>query len=320
MSTDRVGVAAGWQDEFTVMDDGPHDPGDDFYYNETWWFSFFVPERGIGAWLYSGIRPNAGVSTGGLWLWDTKGADPWEIPFYEDFRHLKLPSAPDACATRIALANGNTCTTVEPGSVYDLAYDDRHRASAWLRFTATERPVPLRPGTPPYPKASHYDQTGRVIGYVVLDGERIEVDCYAMRDRSWGTRKERGYRTVGYTWLASEGQSLLAFSAPVPVGDDPVYAGYARDGADVSYVTAGRRLVRRDPRRGWITGINLDVTDEQGRKISARGEAVSRMFLPHSTSVCVASLVEWDLDGTRVYGEDQDVWPLREWRELSAWR
>lgn len=315
---DRVNEESAWQDEFVPADDGPHDPGDDFYYNETFWFSFWVPERGIGAWLYSGIRPNAGVATGGLWLWDRHGADPWEIPFYEQFSWLKLPAVADS--RRVVLANGNSVTTVESGMVYDLGYDDRQRLTAELRFTGLERPVPLRPGTPPYPKAAHYDQTGRVTGHVVLDGERIEVDCYAMRDRYWGTRKERGYRTVGYSWLADGDQSVLAFSTPTPVGEDEVYAGYLRRGDKVSRVVSGLRSVRRDPQRGWITDMNLDVEDEDGNRFSARGDAVSRLLLPHSTSVCAATLVEWTTGGTRLFGEDQDVWPLPQWRSLSQRR
>jgi hypothetical protein len=305
---------AQWKEEFAPADDGPHDPGDDFYHNETFWFSFFVPERGLGAWLYSGIRSNAGVTSGGLWLWDRHGTAPWEIPFYEQFSWLKPPASADA--RRLVLANGNSVTTVEPGMVYDLTYDDRQRMTAELRFAGLERPVPLRPGTPPYPKASHYDQTGRVSGHVVLDGERIAVDCYAMRDRSWGTRKERGYRPVGYTWLAGADQSVLVYSKPTAEGKDEIYTGYLRRGDKVSYVASGLRSVRRDPEHGWITGIDLELADEDGRRFSARGDAVSRTLLPHATSVCAATLIDWTAGETRLSGEDQDVWPLHEWRTL----
>lgn len=65
------------------------------------------------------------------------------------------------------------------------------------RFEALEPPVPLRTGGPPYPKAHHFDQTGHVTGMITLDNEPIAVDCFAMRDRSWGPRPERGYRRVG---------------------------------------------------------------------------------------------------------------------------
>ena len=54
---------------------------------------------------------------------------------------------------------------------------------ARLRFEAVEPPVPLRTGEPPYPKARHFDQSGRVTGTVTRDGDPIAVDCYAMRNR-----------------------------------------------------------------------------------------------------------------------------------------
>ena len=41
-------------ENFAPSDDGLHEPGDEFYFNETYWFSFFAPERGLGGWLYSG--------------------------------------------------------------------------------------------------------------------------------------------------------------------------------------------------------------------------------------------------------------------------
>ena len=141
-----------------------------------------------------------------------------------------------------------------------------------------------------------------------------------MRDRSWGTRKERGYRPVGYTWLADASQSLLVFAKPAPDGEDEIYSGYVRRGDTVSYIVSGRRSVRCDPVHGWVTGMDLEAVDERGSRISARASAVSRMLLPHSTSLCVATLLEWDVAGARVYGEDQDVWPMREWRMLTRRR
>jgi len=303
-------------EDFAPSDDGLHDPGDDFYFTETYWFSFFAPERGLGGWLYSGVRPNAGVTAGGCWIWDRSGTDPWEIPFFEQFNWLKSPSRADA--HQLVLPNGNTVTTVDPGETYDLSFDDRDRLTVQLRFSAAERPVALRPGTPPYPKASHFDQTGHVSGHLLLDGDRIDIDCYAMRDRSWGPRRERGYRPMAYTWLAAGPTSLLTYSRPTGPGTDTVYAGYLRRGDVISYVASGTRRTRRDPDKHWITDIVMDVADDGGRTLSAHGRAVSRMILPTATSVCVNSLMEFTVDGKKIHGEDQDVWPMNAWRTMPA--
>lgn len=304
-------VTIDWDNGFLPADDGLHEPSDNFYENETFWFSFFVPERAMGAWLYSGIRQNAGVSTGGLYVWDGTATTPSDIPFYESFSWLRPPT--EAGPDLVALPNGITITTVEPGMVYDLTHTDRDRVSVSLRFEGLEPPVPLRAGAPPYPEASHFDQTGHVTGHLTLDGERIEVDCFAMRDRSWGTRTERGYPRVGYTWLADAETSLLTFSRPID-GTEGVYAGYLRRNDQVSRLVSGKRTVERDPIEGWITSMTIDATDEQGNQVLTTGTASSRLILPGATNVCVNSVLKWEIDGRSVFGEDQDVWAMKDWR------
>jgi hypothetical protein len=207
-----------------------------------------------------------------------------------------------------------TVTVREPGRVYALGYDDRDRIVVDLRFEALEPPVPLRSGQPPYPAATHYDQTGRVTGVVQLDGERIDVDCWAMRDRSWGPRPERGYHRVGYTWAAHPTLSWVAYTAPGDDAADHVHAGYLRRGEELAQLTGGRRTVTRDARHGWVTAIDVELTDGAGRVVHAHAEALSRLVLPGATSLCVNSVLRWDVDGQVLYGEDQDVWPLAEWR------
>ncbi|MFZ2178439.1 MAG: hypothetical protein WAW17_31310 [Rhodococcus sp. (in: high G+C Gram-positive bacteria)] len=296
---------------FTAADDYLHAVSDNFYESETYWFSFFVPERNIGAWIYTSVRQNAGVTAGGLWMWDDTATNPWDIPFYEHFSALKLPKTVDKT---VRSPTGSSVSVVEPGMVYDLHYEDRDRITVDLTFRGLEEPVPLRQGAPPYPAASHYDQTGHVTGTVVLDGERIDVDCFAMRDRSWGPRTERGYRRVGYTWLASPGCSLLTYSSPTPTTDD-IHSGYLRTGADLRPVASGHRKVTRDPSHAWVDALDITVVDEHGTEFTATGTARSRFILSNATSVCVNTLLEFDVDGETVFGEDQDVWPIKDFRQ-----
>ena len=303
--------SASMDDSLTPADDGLHDAGDDFYGTETFWFSFFVPERRIGAWLYTTIRRAAGICGGGLWIWDDAGAAPWDLPFYEQFSWLRPPA--DTGPEKLAFPTGMTVAVREPLMSYDLGYDDRNRCRVDLRFDAVEPPVPLRSGAPPYPRAHHFDQIGRLTGAVTLDGERIAVDCHGMRDRSWGRRTERHYSRIGYTWAGDAGTSLLAYSRPTGAGDD-VYTGYLRRGSDLGKLVAGRRRVVRDPGHAWVTSMELEIEDESGRALAATGEAVSRMILPGATSVCVNTLMRWAIGGQTIWGEDQDVWPLDEFR------
>lgn len=301
-------------EKFSDADDYFHRVSDSFYETETFWFSFFVPERNLGGWIYTTVRQNAGVSGGGLWMWDHTATNAWDIPFFENFSALKVPSVDGAT---IKSPTGAVISVVDPGMVYDLRYDDRDRVQVELTFRGLETPVPLRSGAPPYPSASHYDQTGRVTGTVVLDGEPIDVDCYAMRDRSWGPRTERGYTRVGYTWLAGPDTSLLTFSAPTAATDD-IHSGYLRTGAKVRSLVSGHRKVRRDPTNAWVEGLDIAAVDENGTEFTATATACSRFILPGATSVCINTLLEFDVDGRILYGEDQDVWPISGFRRARA--
>ena len=64
-------------------DDNFHAFSDDVWETETAWFSFNVPERKMGGWLYGFIRPNLGVCTAAVFLYDDRGSSPWEALFYE---------------------------------------------------------------------------------------------------------------------------------------------------------------------------------------------------------------------------------------------
>ncbi|SEG88551.1 hypothetical protein SAMN04489712_12229 [Thermomonospora echinospora] len=304
------------EDRFTPADDDLHPSSGDFYETETFWYSFFVPERKIGGWLYASVRSTLGATGGGMWMWDATGTDPWELPFFEQFGHLKPPVVRGPGC--IDFPTGLSITTREHGMSYDLRHEDRHRVQVQFRFDALEEPVPLRRGAPPYPKASHYDQTGRLTGHIILDGEHIDVDCHAMRDRSWGPRHERGYRRVGYTWAASPEISLLTYTAPDGTDLEHVYTGYVRRDGQVARIVDGRREVLRDPAENWVTGISLEVRDELGRVTTGRAEGLSRMFLPGATSLCLNTSLRWTIEGRTVNGEDQDVWPIREWARTSS--
>ncbi len=57
-------------------------------------------------------------------------------------------------------------------------------------------------------KPRHLDQFGRVTGTLVLHGEEIPIDCYAMRDHSWWHLrpeqwKDNGGRSTYITGMAS---------------------------------------------------------------------------------------------------------------------
>jgi hypothetical protein len=56
---------------FSPRDDGFHfdQMSNDWWETETAWFSFHHPERQLGGWFYTMVRPNIGTVAGGAWVW-----------------------------------------------------------------------------------------------------------------------------------------------------------------------------------------------------------------------------------------------------------
>lgn len=303
-------------------DDDFHPPTNDRWFHETVWFWFFVPERRLGGWLYSWLRPNVGVSGGGCWIWDDSGISPLEVPYYAGYTNLPLPEA--SGLGDIRFPNGVSITTHEPLRRYQLEYADRDLISVDLEYDAVMPPwVARATGSEHASRAAtgeqpsdvyHFDQVGRVSGELVLGGERVEVDCLAIRDRTWSVRPERwkdGH--VGYSNGAREGEAFLVSGTGTQVR-----SGYLLRDRRRRSLVSGIREIEREPDHGYLKRIFVDAEDTEGRRITAVGEPVSRMAvpIPGVHGVVWTSLLRWSIGGETAWGEDQDAWPLHAWRRF----
>jgi len=295
---------------FTARDDGFHfaDMGDDWWATETVWFSFHHPERRLGGWFYTMARPNIGTIAGGAWIWDDSAHLPWEVLYSANYSALPIPAGQDL--TDIALPTGVSIKVLEPCMSYALGYDDGERLQARLRFDGVMVPEALTATGSTFGSAHHFDQFGRVSGHIDLLGERIEIDCLAMRDRTWGRRPENRPRQAAYiTAMADQDFGFLAVTNVQPDGEPIAYGFLRRDGRNAG-IAKGERSVQRDPDTGMTTRIELRLTDQEGRELNATGEPVSRIVINRHTFIDINSLIRWDLDGTTAWGEEQDMWPV----------
>ena len=302
---------------FIARDDGFHfdQVSDRWWETETAWFSFHHPGRKLGGWLYTMVRPNIGTVAGGVWIWDDSAHLPWEVPYSTNFSALQLPRDQDL--TDITLPTGVSIKMVEPTKTYDLGYSDGEALQLSLRFDAVMAPQPLTAVGSTFGHANHFDQIGRVTGEIVLHGERIEIDCLAVRDRTWGPRPENRPRQAAYvTGVATADHGFLAVSNGSS-GADPISYGFLRREGRTVNLSEGQRTVRRDDATGWIAEITIDAVDSEGRSLRAIGTPASRITINRHTFIDVNSLIHWDLDGAEAWGEDQDMWPVHTW---SAYR
>ena len=289
--------------------------GDHWWATETAWFSFHHPQRRVGGWLYTMVRPNIGTVAGGAWVWDDTAWLPWDVLYSTNFSALQLPPATDL--RDATLPTGVRIRAVEATRCYDLGYDDGDRLRVDLRFRGVMAPEPLRAVGSTFGSAHHFDQLGRVTGTVDVLGERLTIDCVAMRDRTWGPRPEHRPRRAAYvTGATADGHGFLAVTS-TSADEDPVAYGFSRREGRTVGLTAGRRVVRRHRRHGWVEHVEITATAEDGSALRAVGEPVSRMIVNRHTFIDINSLVRWELDGEVAWGEDQDMWPVHTFAAAS---
>ncbi len=288
-----------------------------------------MPERNLGGWAYCQARPNANICNGGAWVWDDRAAYPWELAYRAEYSGLQLPARAERDMRDFEWPNGVHVRTREPLTSYAVRYSDPGALEIDLLFEAIMAPNLHPDGVAPFVKGVHFDQAGHLTGTMVLHGDEIPIDCYSVRDRSWGPRplgrpkpqaagdgskssegKAGSFGGVGYSFcVAGPGEAWLTYALPGPEVE-PVVCGFLLRGGRYGHILAGERHVRFDARTGWPLSIELEAVDEFDRPLSVRGEVVSRHWRGHGGD----SLVHWTWDGdTEGWGEDQSYFNRAQW-------
>jgi hypothetical protein len=328
------------QPVLTAADDNWHDYSQHWWETETAWFSFNVPDRRMGGWLYNQVLAVQGVCNGGAWVWDDSPAG---ARYEVNHRGLPFPDRGDL--RRISLPNGNSIEVLEPLMKYRTRYSDPGRFEADLVHDGIMAPHSHPVGAWPFWATRHFDQPMHVTGTIVLFGEKIDVDCFSVRDRSWGPRPagptppgkklapgalprpNRPRRadfphSVGYCFgIRDEREAFLAFTDPWlddtgRVSDD-LDAGYLlRDGVYAPFVE-GFRTTELAPDTSFIRAVHLEAIDTLGRELVADGGLVARHGEQGPSGT---GLFQWTWSGgCHGYGEDQSFGPPG-WLEAVAER
>ena len=115
----------------------------------TWW-GFMVPERSLGGMLYTLFRPNLGVVSVVVQVWDAGAVEPWLAPYARQLWHLPHPTG-DLTDCEVG---GLRLECLEPLTAYRLRFDDDDLMSLDLEFRGLSAPheVPVGGGS------GHFDQ------------------------------------------------------------------------------------------------------------------------------------------------------------------
>lgn len=331
---------------FVAADDNFHTPPDDNpFWTETTWWSFNVPERKLGGWLHAEFHTNRGTATWRVYVWDPRGAQPGDLRYFRMATDVPVTDPNPDLRDITVPGGGFSVRMLRPLRDYRIEFCDAEADFA-VRFTfqGVHDPRRYTPGEPPFMEHTHLDQLGHVTGELVLPGERIAIDCYSIRDRSWAPRggprpprdksaarttddfdrvrhrggprwreieRERGRGRIQYIFGHSGAQTGFLAFVRVADGDaagfSPLNHGWMlRDGRfELLDKSASRMKNYRDPVTGWSSHMDVHLTDVTGRVMDTEGFTVSHICERGGGST---ALMRWDLDGEIGWGEDQDIW------------
>jgi hypothetical protein len=282
-------------------DDRFHPPAaPDPHWTETAWFGFMVPERALGGTVYALFRPNLGVSSLAVYVWDASAHEPWRVPYGRTLSHLPFPAGD---LTDLSLA-GLRLRCRAPLERYELAYADGERLRLELRYDALAPPhaVGVAGGR------GHLDQPCRVSGTLVLRGEAIAVDAFDMRDRSWSVRDDLHSVRASYSYAIASARDAFLAAGFEQDGVSRIVAGFlVRDGEKAALVGGTREVLERGP--GYPLRVRIAARDALGRTLEAEARCLSRLAQQATPGMFAwMSLAEWRLGERRAFGADQDVW------------
>jgi len=327
----------GWSDQINVADEHFHERSSDPYWSENTLLGFDVPERNLSGFIYYYFRPNMNLVVAGPAVWDNSGEDVYNCRYFGWDQHLAIPEGADMYD--FELSNSLGAKMIEPQQEYRFWYD-RNGFTLDLTWTAWIEPHYMKltttgdedPGIKNWVKkegrfsVGHYEHMGHFEGYIELDGERIEIDCGALRDRGWGPRHadvadplRAGWPYVFASpqsgWHLYDPQTELSFEEdPIAGTTETVTTGfYVRDGVKARVVEGTRRAERG--RDGRVLTQVIDCKDELGRELHAEGEGLNWLKWPINSDILNWwSLVKWEYDGQVAYGTDQDFMNFRHYQ------
>lgn len=293
-------------------EDQLHPPTADDSWYESYWFAFYVPERNIMVYAYPWFRTALGVYGGGVMAWDTAGHAPWTI-LHNDYAWARRFAGPDSI-----LEGGSIIT---PQGIRIDCLEERHHyriryAHPRLAFDVTFTPagdanIMAATTAEEGVFASHVDQPGHYAGTLRVGDTWLPVDCFLIRDRSWGPRRDdKKDMHIGYFYATASNSDafLMVGHGRETLEDFDLISGYLiRDGVRFPLASASANIARNDlhaPKR-----CTIQAEDEMGRTLVAEGEAITFAGLQQQPGMFTwTSLARWRFSDIETYGELQESW------------
>ena len=304
---------------------GTGDPGDSL--TETWFWNFHVPEAAINCYGYCWVHPNLKVVTAGLFIYKGMKQQHLECELFDMYDYMSSDIVGDG--SDIRLPNGMRIQVITPLEHIRITFADPNRQ--------TELDVDLRANGVPVMRANnkHFEQVMHVTGNLNLRGESHTVDCYPVRDRSWGEqRPELQLSSPPYTWVTGTFGPDFAFNVgshddpahnPDWLGHLPTPERIFKDGwvvvkGEMRRVVRSSKITTRGTSRREPLSHVYEFEDSKGEVYRITGKLIAQTNWPGWSNInCHFGLVEWDWNGKKGWGESQEVqWNDYVWRMTQS--
>jgi hypothetical protein len=289
------------------IDDEFHTPScDESNWIETMWFPCWIPERNMSISVRLWFAANLKLQGGAVSAWTDDG----KILFGDKWTD-EMPSPIDL--TNVRTSHGVNITRQNPLNTFCISYEAKD-ISLEFRFEAIMAPNPVSPEESPGMFEGHFEQAGRVAGELNLRGEKLGIDCYSVRDRSWGPRQMPDRLRLGNAYGANNEMAFFSYINPTPDGREVITGGYyIKDGQEATIIE-GERITT------WLdsspTSVSIEAVDALKRKIILTGSCRNTMASNAGSGVYgILNLIEWDDGKQKFWGENHDIWSESQWLE-----
>ncbi|MCB2076234.1 MAG: hypothetical protein KDE55_00900 [Novosphingobium sp.] len=287
---------------------------DNPYWNESVWFSVSIPERHIHGMIQYYFRPNMGMLNGGPCLWDSERYFQWNCLYY-NWSHLQ--GMPEGVGKfDMTARNSLSCRMIEPLKRYKIDYD-KEGFEMDLVWEAIGPCHELKTGDAGQQSTAkfHIEQPGRMKGAIRRHGEEFAIDCFSMRDTSYGAREYESLARGGYFWGIAQDSSFHALCMGAGREANCI-GGYIMKDGEMASLVSGKRTILEYGEFG-PSRVAFEGTDTMGRTMHATGTIdPGLVFTGYTDHTVVWSLTEWDWDGVQHWGDNQEFCPSETFRQI----
>lgn len=293
---------------------------EDISCTETQYFGFSVPEAGIHALTYLWHLPKTRTVTGAAWVWQGIKAN----AVHSELCDIRTHMSDEVLKNDIhefRLENSYGVKVLEPLKRFHLTYSDPGRNNSFDLISEAVGPVVM------FANGNHFEQAMHVKGELVLRGKRYDVDCFNVRDRSWGKPRSGAHVPLApIGWMtgvfskdfsfnctvmdqASGNPELRGTQFDVPE-EQTLNAGWLYRDGKLGCITHARKSVARAPGTLLPAGLDLEVTDDLDRTVAMRGRLVASCPWQNlGNQISAISLMRWECEGMVAYGDCQEaIW------------